>query len=95
MDKIDNNISHAISINERNNIVVSGVKKIESFDSEEFLMETSLGFLMIKGNDLEIIKLDTYQGTVTIKGKLIGLNYIESLSGKEKEEGVFNRLFKW
>ncbi len=94
MDKIDNNISHAISINERNNIVVSGVKKIESFDSEEFLMETSLGFLMIKGNDLEIIKLDTYQGTVTIKGKLIGLNYIESLSGKEKEEGVFNRLFK-
>jgi len=49
---------------------------------------------MIKGNDLEIIKLDTYQGTVTIKGKLIGLNYIESLSGKEKEEGVFNRLFK-
>ena len=94
MDKIDSNVSHAISINERNNIVISGVKKIESFDSEEFLMETSMGFLMIKGTNLEIIRLDTYQGTVTIKGKLGGLNYIESLNSKEKEEGVFNRLFK-
>lgn len=94
MDKIDNSVSHAISINERCNIVISGVKRIESFDSEEFLMETSMGFLIIKGSDLEIVKLDTYQGTVTIKGKLVSLNYIESLNDKEKEEGVFTRLFK-
>lgn len=95
MDKIDNTVSHAVSINERSNIVISGVKKIESFDSEEFLMETSMGFIMIKGDNLEIIKLDTYQGNVTIKGKLNGLNYIENLNVKEKEEGVFNKLFKW
>ena len=95
MDKIDNTVAHAVSISERNNIIISGVKKIESFDSEEFLMETSMGFMMIKGDGLEIIKLDTYQGNVTIKGKLNGLSYIESLNSKEKEEGVFNRLFKW
>ena len=96
MDKTDTiaSLNHNITINERKNIVVTGVKKIDSFNSDEFLMETSMGYIIIKGLDLEIIKLDTYQGTVTIKGKLIGLNYIESLSGKEKEEGVFNRLFK-
>ncbi len=94
MDKIDNTLSHAIAINERNNIVISGVKKIESFDSEEFLMETTMGFVMIKGDGLEIIKLDTYQGNVTIKGTLNNLNYIEDINNKEKEEGVLNRLFK-
>ncbi len=48
------------------------LKKIESFDSEEFLMETTLGYLVIKGNELEIIKLDTYQGEMFLsKEKLI------------------------
>ncbi len=94
MDKINNTLTHAISISERNNIVVSGVKKIESFDSEEFLMETNMGFIIIKGEGLEIVKLDTYQGNVTIKGRLINLSYAEEPNRKEKEEGVLNRLFK-
>ena len=74
MDKVkevDNGFNHGITLVERKNIVISGVKKIESFDSEEFLMETTLGYLVIKGNELEIIKLDTYQGNVSIKGKIV------------------------
>jgi sporulation protein YabP len=94
MDKVDPGFTHAISISERKNIVLSGVKKIESFDNEEFLMDTSMGYIMIKGEELEIIKLDTLQGTVTLKGKLNSLSYIEDKKTKEKEEGVFNRLFK-
>ena len=45
MDKVkevDNGFNHGITLVERKNIVISGVKKIESFDSEEFLMETTL-----------------------------------------------------
>ena len=73
MDKvkeIENNFNHGISISERKNVVVSGVKKIEKFDDEEFYIDTSLGCLVIKGNDLELIKLDTYQGNVSFLGKL-------------------------
>ena len=40
------------------------LKKIESFDENEFFMETSMGNLTLKGEGLEIIKLDTYQGNV-------------------------------
>ncbi|MFA5407327.1 MAG: sporulation protein YabP [Bacilli bacterium] len=94
MDKVDTILTHAVTLGERNNLVVSGVKKIDSFDNEEFLMETSMGYLMIKGEGLEIVKLDTYQGNVNIKGKINGLNYIEDIKSKEKEDGVFNRLFK-
>ena len=62
MDKVNeigSSFSHGITIAERKSIIVSGVKKIESFDNEEFLMETTLGYLVIKGSELEIIKLDT------------------------------------
>lgn len=97
MDKNDNNFSglnHAITINERKNIVVNGVKKIDSFDNEEFLMETNMGYIIIKGQELELIKLDTFQGNVSIKGKFNSLGYIENVKKKDKEEGIFNKLFK-
>jgi sporulation protein YabP len=86
--------SHSISITERKNLVLTGVKKIESFDDEEFLMETNMGFIIIKGESLEIVKLDTYQGNVSIKGKVNSLQYMENKNTKSKEEGVFNKLFK-
>ena len=96
MDKIENfnKLGHVVTLSERKNIVITGVKKIESFDNEEFLMETNMGYIVLKGEDLEIIKLDTYQGNVSIKGKVNGLTYMENLSKKNKEDGVFNKLFK-
>lgn len=95
MDKNDiiTNYNHNITINERKNIVITGVKKIDSFDDEEFLLETSMGFLIIKGTNLEIIKLDTYQGNVSIKGKINNINYMEN-SKKEKENNTFFKMFK-
>lgn len=97
MEKIDNTISnynHGISVIERKNLIVTGVKKIENFDTEEFLMETIMGYLIVKGKDLELIKLDTLQGNVSIKGTINSFTYIEEGKSKEKENSIFNRLFK-
>lgn len=97
MDKDQNGImlgNHTVTINERKNIIVTGVKKIESFDDEEFLMETNMGTMVIKGSELEIIKLDTYQGNVSIKGKINSLSYVDG-NKKQKEDGMFSKLFKW
>ena len=98
MDKVkdlESTFNHGITISERKNILVTGVKKIESFDNEEFFMETSLGFLVIKGSELEIVKLDTYQGNVSIKGILDSMAYIDSGSKKDKDNSIINKLFKW
>ena len=97
MDKVkelESNFNHGISIAERKNIIVTGVKKIESFDNEEFLMDTTLGFLVIKGSGLEIIKLDTYQGNVSIKGQVDSLNYMEGGMKKDKDSTFISKLFK-
>lgn len=86
-------INHNITITERQNITISGITKIDSFDSEEFLLETSAGPLGIKGRDLEIIKLDTYDGTIMIKGIIDGFSYLDAGKTK-KEDSVISRLFK-
>ncbi len=92
---MDNDImsSHSISVTERKNISITGVKKIDSFDNEEFLMDTVMGYVIIKGEDLEIVKLDTFQGNVSIKGKINSFVYTDN-GVKKKDEGFFGKLFK-
>ena len=91
----DNTIgNHLVNIANRKTINISGVKKIDSFTEREFFLETNMGYMTIKGSDLEIVKLDTYQGDVAIKGKIDSINYSESLNKKNKEESIFNKLFK-
>lgn len=95
MDKEIASFNHSINITERKNIVISGVKKIDNFDDQEFLIETSMGYLNIKGSSLEIIKLDTYQGNVSIKGKVDSISYKDSDKKGNKEDSFFTKLFKW
>lgn len=85
--------NHNINIYGRKTINITGVTKIESFDSEEFMLDTSMGMLGIKGRELEIIKLDTYDGVISIKGIIDGFTYFDSLK-KKKEETMIGKLFK-
>ncbi len=96
MDKDNNSISsynHSINLLERKTLVITGVKKIENFDVDHFLLETSMGFMLVKGEGLELIKLDTLAGHVTIKGLINSIEYIDSTK-KNKEDSIFSRLFK-
>ncbi len=96
MDKQNSisNYNHSISLTERKNLIISGVKKIDNFDNEQFLMDTVMGYLLVKGEKLELIKLDTLQGTVVIKGLVHSMTYLEEGDKKAKESTIFNRLFK-
>ena len=89
MDMKENiSLNHGISINERKSIYITGVNKINSFDDEEFLLETNMGFLAIKGENLELNRLDTKDGIVSIKGSLISLSYIDELKKANKERSA-------
>ncbi|HHX33300.1 MAG TPA: sporulation protein YabP [Mollicutes bacterium] len=83
--------THVVKISDRKNIVISGIKKIISFDDKEFLLESSLGNIIIKGTDLEMIKLDTVDGNVSIKGKVDSFSYTDIVN---KEESMLSKLFK-
>lgn len=93
-DSSISNYNHSINILERKNIVVTGVKRIESFDDTEFLMETVMGYLALKGEGLELLKLDTMQGNVSIKGLLKSFTYLDDNMKKEKDSSIISKLFK-
>ena len=95
MDKekeVEESMNHMVLLTERQSVTISGIVKMDSFDSEEFLLETTSGYLGIRGKNLEIVKLDTYQGNITIKGQIDSLTYLNDES--RKENSVFSRLFK-
>ncbi len=94
MENNVDNYNHAINLVERKSMLITGVKKIDNFDSEEFLMDTVMGYLVVKGKDLELLKLDTMQQTVSIKGQINSMAYIENNKTKDKETSIINRLFK-
>lgn len=93
MDR-DMPVNHTVNIIKRTSINISGVKKIKNFNDNEFVLETIMGEMIIKGSNLEIIKLDTYQGDVSIKGKIDSITYKDITSKKNKEESIFSKLFK-
>lgn len=72
---------------------ITGVKQVESFDNQEFLLETAMGFLSIRGQNLQMKNLDVDKGVVSIKGKVFDLEYIDQQSG-DKAKGFFSKLFK-
>ena len=88
-----NNYNHSVSLLERKTLVITSVKKIDNFDKLHFILETTMGFMVIKGEGLELIKLDTLAGNVTIKGTIDSINYVVE-NKKKEEDGIFNRLFK-
>lgn len=96
MDKNDtgiNNFNHSVSLLEKKTLVITGVKKIDNFDKTQFILDTTMGYMVIKGEELELIKLDTFAGNVTIKGTINNVDYVVD-HHKKNEEGIFSRLFK-
>ncbi len=89
-----NNYNHSVSLLERKTLVITGVKKIDTFDKIHFILDTTMGFMVIKGEDLELIKLDTLSGNVTIKGNINSIEYLLE-NKKSNEEGIISRLFKY
>ncbi|KIY23442.1 MULTISPECIES: sporulation protein YabP [Mesobacillus] len=84
---------HDLVMRGRRTLEITGVKQVESFDNEEFLLETVMGFLAIKGQNLQMKNLDVDKGIVSIKGKIFDLVYLDEQNG-EKAKGFFSKLFR-
>ena len=97
MDKNNSNINnynHSVSLLERKTLVITGVKKIDTFDKLHFILDTTMGFMIIKGDSLELVKLDTLSGNVTIKGTINSIEYVLE-NKKSNDDGIISRLFKY
>lgn len=86
--------AHKIVISNRKSGVLNGVIDVLSFDVGEILLETELGMLLIKGNDLHVNRLTLEKGEIDIEGKIDSFTYSEAKSVSKQSESLLGRLFK-
>lgn len=77
----------------RKSLDITGVNNVESFDNEEFLLETECGFLTVRGQNLHMKNLSLEQKLVSIEGSIHSLIYLDGQIGS-KSKGLFGKLFK-
>lgn len=81
---------HNLILDNRQNLVLSGVCDVQGFDEQTINIVTDLGSLVVKGNNLHINKLSLDTGEVCVDGTVNSLQYISNSNNK----GVISRLFK-
>lgn len=86
------NIIQNIVLENREKLSISGVKDVLSFDDQVVIVETELGLLSIKGNNLKIIKLSIDTSDVKIEGDINNLAY--SQNHPKNETSIFSKIFK-
>ena len=90
-DKGRFDLSHHVILEEREQLVVSGVEEVESFDENTILLTTTQGGLEIQGEELHIEKLSLDGGDLKVEGKVNALLY--ETGGRERGGGLLRRLF--
>lgn len=86
---------HEVTIYNRQGMQVTGVMNVESFDAQEFVLQTGYGLLVIRGENLHIKTLNLESGIVAIEGMIYDLGYFdEKVPPSVKAKGFLGKLFK-
>ncbi len=85
---------HRLIIENREHTEVTGVIHVDSFDDEEVVMETELGLLAVRGENLHIKHLNLEQGEVTIDGYILELAYADEKQARGRGKNILERLFR-
>lgn len=85
-----NGMTHKVIITGRNEGTITGVEEVNEFDNNEISLNTNMGRLIIKGNELHVKRLNLEKGEVDIEGSIDSIFY----SSKKDNESMLKRLFK-
>ncbi len=87
-------MNQTLKLTDRKSFEITCVKKLISFNKNEFLVNTPLGDIKVNGKNLTIGKMDTQKEELTILGDIESISYLSIKSKQEKKEGIFTKLFK-
>lgn len=91
--QLSNSILQNIILENREKLTLSGVLDVLSFDDQVVILETELGLLTVKGQNLKITKLSLDTADVIIEGEVINLAYSEKNIDK-KGASIMSKLFR-
>ena len=90
---INTGVIQNLILENRGKLSISGVLDVLSFDDQVVIVETELGLLTVKGENIRINKLSLDTAEVIIEGEISSLAY--SQNKQEKSSGtILSKIFK-
>lgn len=83
-----------LALIDRKKLDLMGVRHVGSFDEKEIVLDTNLGMLYLKGEGLNITKLNLDDGSLSVEGLINAIEYKEVKSAKVKGKNMISRLMK-
>ena len=78
----------------RNKLSISGVNDVLSFDDQVVIVETELGLLTVKGENIRVNKLSIDTSEVILEGEISYLAYSNKDTEKNKNTSLLGKIFK-
>lgn len=88
MEQTSTQGNHQIIMHNRESLEISDVQDVDNFDDTLVVATTSSGNLTIRGDRLQVKRLDLECGLLTLSGK------VDSLVYSEPTRGLFGRLLR-
>jgi sporulation protein YabP len=82
-----------LMLENRKKLTINGVIEVINFNESQILLNTDLGTMVIRGQELRMNKLDVQNGDVLITGKVDSFVYTNDKS-KVKKDSIVSRLFR-
>ena len=93
-NNINSSIMQNIILENREKLTISGVNDVLSFDDQIVILETGLGLLTVKGENLRINKLSIDTEEVIVEGEINTLSYSEKDIDRKGNTSFLGKIFK-
>lgn len=92
--QITSNSIQNVILENREKLTISGVLDVLSFDDQIVIVETELGLLTVKGENLRINKLSLDTTEIIVEGTISNLAYSEKTLDKKTGGSFIGKIFK-
>ena len=84
-------LEHKVTIQNRQDMSVSGVAQVVSYDEYRIVLRTDYGTLIIQGRDLIAGEISSATNTLKLTGRIETIHY---KAVRDKSEGLLQRMLK-
>ena len=92
-ESINTGVIQNLILENRGKLSISGVNDVLSFDDQVVMVETELGLLTVKGENLRINKLSIDTSEVIVEGEISYLAYSDKTNDNSKGS-LLSKIFK-
>ena len=91
---INTSVIQNLILENRGKLSISGVLDVLSFDDQVVIVESELGLLTVKGENLRINKLSIDTSEVIVEGDISSLTYSDSKTLEKSKGSLISKIFK-